>query len=221
MQEESVGLNFQDHDLKEAQHMGWQLLSDLNSCVEVGDTAQVLQSKLQELCSKKSPYSQLFEGWWHPVKIRLGPNTLCSFREKPLSPDYKLQTGDLYFFDFGPIFLGYEADIGESFQWGNKTFVNKAREVFDQLKAFWSQPNLKERPTGVELYERGEALAKEQHLEFNTHMKGHRLGDYPHAIHHKGPLGKLEKAVSPNRWILEVHLRDRENQQGYFFEDLL
>ena len=52
-------------------------------------------------------------------------------------------------------------------------------------------------------------------------MNGHRLGDFPHALHYKGKLSDFSEAPFPNLWVLEIHLIDEKINRGAFFEDIL
>jgi hypothetical protein len=52
-------------------------------------------------------------------------------------------------------------------------------------------------------------------------MYGHRVGDFPHAVHTKAKLGDLPFNPAPNLWILEIHVLDEELGRGAFFEDVL
>src|ERR1700683_83915 len=47
---------------------------------------------------------------WHKRIIRSGPHTLFPYRENP--PDRIIETDDIAFADFGPIFDEFEADLG-------------------------------------------------------------------------------------------------------------
>lgn len=156
------------------------------------------------------------EKWWHPVKIRFSKNTVKSFRE-PSQENITIEKGDPFFLDLGPVFSGHEADVGQTFLLGEPNFKNPAEEVFYELRSLWENENLK----GTELYQKACHLAKERGLIFNLKMGGHRLSDFPHALHHKGQLKDFDTTLLKKRWVLEVHLIKEDHSMGYFFEDLL
>src|SRR6185312_2039442 len=56
---------------------------------------------------------------------------------------------------------------------------------------------------------------------FNQAIKGHRVSDFPHAIHHGGDLGDLDRVPASGLWILEIQLAHPSEPCGAFHEDLL
>ena len=81
----------------------------------------------------------------------------------------------------------------------------------------WKQDEL----TGVELYEFASNEAEKMNLKLNSNMYGHRLGDFPHALHYKGKLGNQDFFPLPHLWVLEIHVLDESLGRGAFFEDVL
>lgn len=158
------------------------------------------------------------ERLWHPSKIRFGRNTLCSFRD-PSFEDEKLAMGEIFYLDIGPVILGHEADYGESFIQGSApdALVLAARDLFRVCEERWREDGL----TGKELYQFAQNEARLMGYELEMRSSGHRLGDFPHAIHHKGKL--LEWRQTPHRgvWVLEIHLVDKQRERAAFFEDIL
>jgi hypothetical protein len=71
------------------------------------------------------------------------------------------------------------------------------------------------------LYKNAVNYSREAGYEFNLRMGGHRLGDFPHALFSKSKLKDIEFIPTSELWILEVHVLDRKNEIGAFFEDLL
>lgn len=208
---QNVGPHFRENLFEDARLKAWKFLNFLSSQVEEGMT----EKDLQEVCEAEMQRTSI-EKWWHPIKIRFSQNTTKSFREPSLE-GIRIQEGDLFFIDLGPVFFNHEADVGQTFCLGDPDFKNPAEEVFHELKVLWEQQGLK----GTELYERACDLAKERGLIFNLKMGGHRLSDFPHALHHKGQLKDFDTTPQKKRWILEVHLIDEDQKEGYFFEDLL
>lgn len=208
---EDVGPNFQSELFQSARKEAWDLLHQLQSFAQPGQQEKVLKEKCEDLAQSLG-----LEKWWHPIKVRFGKNTLKSFRDSS-DESITLKEGDIFFFDIGPVFKEHEADVGQSFQLGNPSFKNPAEEVFEALKKYWSEDQL----SGEALYNKACDLAKAKGLTFNLKMGGHRLSEFPHALHHKGALKDFSEAPTPERWILEVHLLDTKMERGYFFEDLL
>lgn len=156
---------------------------------------------------------------WHPTKMRIGTNTVKSFRDE--SELTTLSADDLFFVDIGPVYSNHEADYGETFVIGNNPkfthLRDSTRKVFDLTKTQWLENKL----SGQELYAYAEQEATKLGLRLNTAMYGHRLGDFPHAVHSRDKLGLIEFSPTPNLWILEIHLIDDSIGRGAFFEDLL
>ncbi|MGZ3789134.1 MAG: M24 family metallopeptidase [Bacteriovorax sp.] len=159
------------------------------------------------------------EKFWHPTKFRINANTTKSFRDA--SDDLILEESDLFFIDIGPVFGNHEGDYGETFVLGNDPRLSHlqmaARHVFEMAQSAWKKDKL----TGVELYQFATHEADKLKLKLNSNMYGHRLGDFPHALHFKGKLGTLEMAPAPHLWVLEIHLIDESLNRGAFFEDIL
>ena len=56
---------------------------------------------------------------------------------------------------------------------------------------------------------------------FNHHVKGHRVGDFPHAVHKPPALGAIGHVPAGDLWILEIQIRHPSRPFGAFHEDLL
>ncbi len=160
------------------------------------------------------------EKFWHPTKFRMNKNTTKSFRD--LSDEgIVLQKNDVFFIDIGPVFYNHEGDYGETFFVGDdeihEHLKNASKCVFQKTQQAWREKQL----SGNELYNFASREAKKLGFTLNTRMYGHRLGDFPHALHFKGKLGEIETCPLPHLWVLEIHLLDEKNGLGAFFEDLL
>jgi Xaa-Pro aminopeptidase len=155
---------------------------------------------------------------WHPTKIRFGQNTLCNFRE-PGEEGVRLSEGDLFFVDIGPVIHGHEGDYGETYRCGGGSdpLIRASRDVFDATEKAWRERGL----TGGALYEVARAAAVERGFDLNMNMDGHRIGDFPHVLHHKGDLKDFDYVPAPGVWILEIHVVDRTRHRAAFFEDVL
>tara|TARA_R110002072_G_scaffold64203_2_gene159378 strand:- start:224835 stop:225473 length:639 start_codon:yes stop_codon:yes gene_type:complete len=208
---ETFGEKFTLATLAQARELAFHCLKEINQRITVGINEDQGHKIIQEVCLENGS-----EKFWHPSKFRIASDTMKSFREVSEGKK-KLEEGDLYFLDFGPVFLGHEADLGDTFQLGNLQFKNPAKEIFELLKNQWKKRNL----TGQELYHLGFQMAEDRGLIFNKKMLGHRISDFPHAIHYRGNLETCNKTPIAGAWVLEVHLIDEEKNCGYFYEDIL
>jgi Xaa-Pro aminopeptidase len=169
---------------------------------------------------------------WHKRIVRSGPNTLKPYAENP--PDRLLESDDIVFLDFGPIFDEWEADFGRTYVLGHDPVKQRLR---DDLEPVWeagrahfdAHPDI----TGAELYAHVVGLAEARGWEFGGAHSGHLVGEFPHELIDGE---RIESYIAPRsdhvmrrtdpsgrvaHWILEVHLVDRERQIGGFFEQLL
>jgi Xaa-Pro aminopeptidase len=156
---------------------------------------------------------------WHPSIIRFGANTLKTFRQKS-APDTVLASNDIFFVDLGPVFEGHEGDVGDTFVVGDDATMHAcadaSRELFRRGEARW-----RDGVTGVALYDYVSAEAEAMGWRLNHATKGHRVGDYPHAVHKAGNLGDFDAAPVPGLWILEIQIAHPTLPIGAFYEDLL
>lgn len=155
---------------------------------------------------------------WHPTKIRFEKNTLCTFREES-DPTVKLALGDLYFIDIGPVVEGHEGDYGETFVCGpgSDPLISAGRDLFRFTEECWRRDGL----TGPELYDLASGRARELGFELDRRSAGHRCGDFPHALFHKGKLQDFPATPSPGLWVLEIHVVDPGRECAAFYEDIL
>lgn len=170
---------------------------------------------------------------WHKKIVRTGINTLQPFIANP--PDLVIQKDDILFFDFHPVFEGWEADLGRTYVLGNdplKLKIKKDVEVAWHVANAWyfKQNKL----TGAEFFNYVNDLTKSYGYEFGNAIAGHIVGHYPHEqpddpndlcldVHpnnHQDIL-RPDKHGNKRHWILELHFVDRANNIGAFFEQLL
>jgi len=160
------------------------------------------------------------KGAFHKPYIRFGTNTVKTFGADS-DPGIRLGGDDIYFIDVGPVWDGYEGDAGETFTTGSnpelKRCASDARQIFTAVAEKWK----KEKSTGEELYQFAQQRAKELGWELNLDLGGHRLGDFPSGDHYEGPLSEITFCPSPNRWMVEIHIRHPAQPFGAFYEDLL
>jgi len=172
------------------------------------------------------------EKYWHKRIIRCGPNTLQPYHENP--PDLVIQPDDILFFDFGPIFEDWEADLGRTYVIGNDPYKlklkNDIEEAWYRIKDwFVTQTQL----TGAGFYNYILTVTKAYGWDYGSQIAGHLIGHFPHErldpgnyslyVHpgNHNDMFLLDENGKKRHWILELHFVDREKQIGGFFEQLL
>jgi Xaa-Pro aminopeptidase len=211
---EQTKVDFSIPDILKARELSWKVLEILQTKIHVGMTEEeankLALSIIKDLGGEKN---------WHHPHVRFGENTLLSFRGVS-KPDTVLGPNDIYFVDIGPVFGGYEGDVGDTYLTGNdpemKKCAEECRTLFHTLQAKW-----KAGLTGVELYDFAAVEAKRLGWELNLDAAGHRVADFPHQLYFKGSMTDADFNPSAHIWILEVQLRHPEKPFGAFYEDLL
>jgi Xaa-Pro aminopeptidase len=173
------------------------------------------------------------ENHWGKKIVRTGINTLQPYIANP--PDLVIQNGDILFFDFHPIFEGWEADLGRTFVLGNDHLKQKIKK---DIETAWHEGNAwyfkQNKLTGAEFFKYAADLAKRYGYEFGNDIAGHIIGKFPHEqpddpndlcldVHpdNHNDILSLDKHGNKRHWILELHFVDRKNNIGAFFEQLL
>lgn len=217
-------------ELQEAERKALHLfhVAETRGLIVAGKTEKQLNTELFDLAF------ELFgiKKYWHKRIVRAGKNTMHPYRENP--PDLTIQNDDILFFDFGPVFEDWEADVGRTYVLGNDPLKLKLKA---DIEAAWKESRdwffTKNSITGAEYYDYNVGLAAKYGWTFGGDIAGHLIGNFPHEkiesesrdnyIHpdnHKdmfapGALG------SKREWILEIHFVDIEKQIGGFFEQFL
>lgn len=171
--------------------------------------------------------------YWHKRIVRAGKNTLMPYRENP--PNLLLESDDIVFFDFGPVFEEWEADFGRTYVIGD--CKRKIKLKNDIESAWWDGKRFydlnKNDLTGADLYFFTKNLAEKYGWEFGNKHCGHIIGEFPHEkIQGESSLNYIQpnnhQLLSANDqhgnerfWIYEVHLIDRRHEIGGFFEQLI
>ncbi len=234
---EGVGEKFDLTQFDACRKKAWELLHALS---------QEIQPSMKEADGHEA-YKKLCQGFgveknWHPAKIRFGANSVKGFREVS-DPDVVLQKSDIYFLDIGPVFFDHEGDVGKTFVLGSQgallgdnslhlgdhylhlgshALLLKAQRDSEELFKIVGDHWRTNKVAGLELYDFAEAQAKDRGWLLNLNgASGHRIGDFPHALFHRGSLREYAESASPNRWILEIQIRHPSNSFGAFFEDVL
>ncbi len=212
---ENTGKAFNLNDYLQARQSTLETLNKISRMIEPGiDEPEGIELINKEL---KAAGSQKF---WHPTKFRIGKNTLKSFGQRS-DLSIKLQKNDIFFIDIGPVFFDHEADLGRTYQVGPSNdfseIIKASEEIFQETKKIW----IDEKLSGKELYQYAKSITLKKGYEFNFDMLGHRLGDFPHALHYKGNLLDFKSTPQKNLWVLEILIRDPSNNFGAFYEDIL
>jgi Xaa-Pro aminopeptidase len=211
---ESLGPGFDAMRLLEAREQSRAAVDAIAARIRPGMTEPEAETIATEVFA-----GLRFERVWHPTHIRFGANTLKLYKERS-EPTVVLGDQDLFFIDIGPVWAGHEGDYGDTFVLGDDpemhAMARAARELFDAIAARW-----REGLSGRALYVEAEAGARAMGYELNLGAPGHRLGDFPHAVHRAGNLAAADFPPSPGLWVLEIQLRHPTRPIGAFFEDLL
>ncbi len=170
---------------------------------------------------------------WHKKIVRAGINTLQPFIADP--PDLVIQQNDIVFFDFHPVYQGWEADLGRTYVIGNDPLKLKIKK---DIEAAWHEANAwyfkQTELIGAAFFNYVTDLTKRYGYEFGNAIAGHIVGHYPHEqpddpndpcldVHpdNHTDIFQLDKEGNKRHWMLELHFVDRMNNIGSFFEQLL
>ncbi|SHM77396.1 M24 family metallopeptidase [Mucilaginibacter sp. OK098] len=172
------------------------------------------------------------ENFWHKKIVRAGVNTLQSYSGNP--PDRVIQKDDIVILDFGPIYDGWEADLGRTYVIGSDPLKLKLKKdieaAWHEAKAWHAGENSL---TGAEYFSYLTGLAKKYGWEYAGEIGGHIVGHFPHEQLGPDDLGldihpdnhsdilQADKQGNNRHWILEIHFVDRVKKIGGFFEQLL
>lgn len=170
---------------------------------------------------------------WSKKIVRTGINTLQPFIANP--PDLVIQDGDILFFDFHPVFEGWEADLGRTYVLGSDPLKLKMKK---DIEAAWHEANAwyfkQTSLTGEGFFNYVTDLTKRYGYEFGNAIAGHIVGHFPHEqpddpndlcldVHpdNHNDILQPDKIGNKRHWILELHFVDKKNNIGAFFEQLL
>jgi Xaa-Pro aminopeptidase len=217
-----------------------QKAKDLFSAVEdrglivPGKSERELAEEIVALAASRFGISE----YWHKKIVRAGANTLHPYNGNPA--DRIIQEDDILFLDFGPIFEGWEADLGRTYVIGNDPLKWKLK---GDVEAAWQEANAwyaGQRSlagaaclTGAACFSYVAGLARRYGWEFGGEIAGHIVGPFPHEQPELGGWGldihpdNHEDILQPDKngnsrhWILEIQFVDKVNMIGGFFEQLL
>lgn len=213
--QEAVGSRFDPQLMQQARERTWAALQGIRARMRPGISEDEAKAMAAEVFRELG-----MERLWHPVIIRIGPNTTRTYRERS-EPEVRLGDNDIYFVDLGLVFDGHEGDVGDTFVTGHaphmEACAEAARELFHRVANAWRSRGL----TGEALYAFAEQQAEAMGWRLNHEIKGHRVSDFPHSVHKAGDLGELGERPSSGLWILEIQIAHPTEPYGAFYEDLL
>ncbi|QXH34001.1 M24 family metallopeptidase [Pseudomonas muyukensis] len=212
---EATGAPYQLALMKHAQRLTWEAVERIAANIHPG----MRESQAREM-SQQVLQALGMQRIWHPTHIRFASNTLKTFKEAS-EGDPLLGEQDIYFIDMGVVFEGHEGDAGATFVTGDDPHMHAcaraAKTLFEEVEAHWRAQGV----SGVELYRFAAERAQQMGWRLNMDIKGHRVSDFPHAIHRGGNLGDFAGQPSAGLWILEIQIAHPELPYGAFYEDLL
>lgn len=169
---------------------------------------------------------------WHRRIVRSGPNSVATAGDHP--PVRVIAADDIVYLDLGPVFEGWEADIGKSYVLGNdphkQALVAELPRQFEKMQAhFHRHPDI----TGAALYDFAVHSATDAGWRFGGTIAGHIVSEFAHAqipgaknltrIYpgNPEPMSNPDGNGKPRHWIGEIHLVSPDGRFGGFYERLL
>jgi Xaa-Pro aminopeptidase len=215
IQQEAVGNRFDPRLMQHARERTWAALQGIRERMRPGISEDEARAEAAEVFQALG-----MDRLWHPVIIRIGPNTTKTYRERS-DASVRLGEHDIYFIDLGLVFEGHEGDVGDTFVVGHaperQACADAARALFHVVAEAWRSQGL----SGEALYRYAKQQAEAMGWRLNHEVKGHRVSDFPHSVHKAGDLGELGERPSSGLWILEIQIAHPSELYGAFYEDLL
>lgn len=212
---EAVGPSYNIESMRHAQAMTRHAIERLSALIRPGMRESQAQAAGKQVLAELD-----MQRIWHPLLVRFGANTLKTFKQRS-EGDPVLGEDDIFFIDMGAVWEGHEGDAGATFVTGNDpqmaACAEAAKELFDRVQLKWRN----EQVLGLELYRYAQEQAQAMGWVLNLNIKGHRVSDFPHAVHRGGDLGDFEHYPNQGLWILEIQIAHPDLPYGAFFEDLL
>jgi Xaa-Pro aminopeptidase len=214
-----------------AEELAIQLFNEIENrgLIQAGKSENKLNTEIFELAKEMFG----IEKYWHKRIVRAGKNTIFPYRENPA--DLIIQEEDILFLDFGPVFEDWEADLGKTYVLGENAQMLKMKA---DVETAWYE--------GYEFYKKNRNgliaadfykftcdLAKKLGWKFGHIHCGHLIGKFPHEriqgeetlnYIHPENLNKMsdpDKSGNERFWIYEIHLLDKTESFGGFYEQLL
>ena len=213
--QEAVGAAYDPKLMLRARELSWIALERIRDFMQPGIGEEEARTKAEEVFRTLG-----MQRLWHRPYIRIGANTLKTYRQAS-EADVRLGENDIYFIDLGLVFDGHEGDVGDTFTVGDapaqQACADAARVLFGEVSGEWRT----NRTSGHDLYAFAARRAQAMGWRLNHDIKGHRLGDFSHAIHKGGDLGDFASTPAPGLWVLEIQIAHPSEPFGAFHEDLL
>ena len=217
-------------ELLEAQSKADELFRELQTRGLIGP--RLMESELNASIYGLAQEMYGITTYWHKRIVRAGRNTLLPYAESP--PDLRIESDDILFLDFGPVFEQWEADFGRTFVLGDDPLKHKLqRDVRDAFFEGKKHFNQHAEITASELFHYVKSLGERLGWEYGGPMAGHLIGQFPHEripndkvslyIHPENHrrMRSLDEQGRKRHWILEIHFVDRAHEIGGFYEELL
>lgn len=213
--QEAVGAAYDPALMLRARDLSWAALERIRAFMQPGVSEEEAKTEAEDVFRELG-----MQRLWHRPYIRIGANTLKTYNQ-PSEPDVRLGEDDIYFIDLGLVFDGHEGDVGDTFVVGDspprQACAGAARTLFREVAAEWRSRGT----NGRDLYAFAARRAEAMGWRFNHDIKGHRLCDFPHAVHRGGDLGDFPSTPAPGLWVLEIQIAHPSEPYGAFYEDLL
>jgi Xaa-Pro aminopeptidase len=208
--------DFSEQAMLGARAKSWKALERIREQVRPGMTEEDVVALSRRVCEELGGTKH-----WHMPKIRFEQNTLLNFSEKS-EPGVLLKDDSIFFIDLGPVFDGYEGDVGETFAMpkadaDRQRCATDCKTLFEIVHKRWKEHG----ESGHALYEFAKSAARDKGWELNAEITGHRVADFPHALYFKGSMGDMGFKPSAYIWVLEIQIRHPSKAYGAFYEDIL
>jgi Xaa-Pro dipeptidase len=196
--------------------------------LRAGRSERDVEDDIRELAAREFGV----EKHWHRRIVRSGPNSITTAGDHP--PVRMIEEDDIVYLDLGPVFGGWEADIGKSYALGHhprkQALVAELPRQFEKVQAhFRKHPDI----TGAALYDFAVQSAREAGWKFGGVIAGHIISEFAHAQIpgakdltriaplNPEPMSNLDGNGRPRHWIGEIHLVELDGSFGGFYERLL
>jgi len=213
--QEAVGTSYDPALMLRARELSWTALERIRAFMRPGISEEEAKTEVESVFRELG-----MQRLWHRPYIRIGANTLKTYRQAS-EPGVRLGENDICFIDLGLVFDGHEGDVGDTFTVGDaplqQACADAARTLFHEVAAEWRANGT----SGRDLYAFAARRAEAIGWRLNHDIKGHRLCDFPHAVHKGGDLGDFAATPAPGLWVLEIQIAHPSEPFGAFYEDLL
>lgn len=213
---EKTGARFDSGLILEARKKTWAAVELIASRFAPGlsekEATDLANQTMKELGTTKQ---------WHKTHVRFGENTLKHYG-LPSEGNPVLGENDIFFLDVGPVWDGFEADVGKTYAVGSDAEMIRcaadAIEIHSEVRNHWAEHQV----GGKALYDYARERAESRGWIINLfEANGHRLSDFPHKLYFTGGISDVEFTPTACRWVLEIQIRHPQRPFGAFYEDLL